>query len=211
MSASFHLDTRQFNKAIVDYKFACGRDWADIINKKALQLAFEAMKETGKADKEAIRKLQELPWWPKYIAKRISKTGASYTRRIKGKTETFNVKGRYTRAEARAISRRIIMARVRSTAFHKSGWLPAIKRLFPLVKDRAGLRSGQSGVKIVGVEKGSGIAAMPGASPWAMIKNSAEGITKMGKGALQRALNYVTADTMVYIARKMQERANKMR
>lgn len=210
MTPVLTLDVWSFNQVLRRYAELSKRDWADIVNRKALQLAFETLKETPKADAAAIRELESKEWWPKYIAKRI--TGAGVT--FKHKKATIHIQGRgYTRAEARQVSRKIIAARVRSTAFFKSGWLPAIRTLLPLVRDKAKLAVTVGGAKQVGVDKGRARPAVSGTSPAAEIINSAfpseAKLKQFGVPALQRALERVKIDTAEYILRKTMDSAKK--
>lgn len=207
MKPTISIDTREFNRVLHEYQRHSRKDWADIVNAKALDVSFRALAETPKADVSEIRALEAREWWPKYVAKRIIGGGVSFR---KGKAK-INIQGRgFSRAEAKLVSKKIIAARARSVAFLKSGWLPAIRRLYPLVKDRikSGVRIG--GARQYGVEKGSASPAAAGDNPAAIIINSTVGIEKMGVEPLQRAVDGAAADMAVYIARKMEETARRV-
>lgn len=192
---------KDFNRAMQAYYAASKYEWPDILNRKGLQLAFEALNETPKAEREAIRNLEKLDWWPKYVANRI-KAGFTFSKRAKGVQSKVTIKGRFTKEMAREVSKKIIAGRLRSVAFLKAGWLPAIRTLFPRVRNKPFVRMTAGGAKQYGRDKGSAVAARPTANPFAEIVNSAEGIEKIGRPALARAMAKVTADMLSYIAQR---------
>lgn len=206
MQPTIQLDTRVFNQVLNEYQRLNRRTWPEIVNAKSLDVAFRALKETPKANAADIQALESKPWWPKYVAKRI--VGGVSFRKGKGRV---NIHGRgYSREDAKLVSQKIIAARKRSVAFVKSGWLPAIKRLFPLVKDKQFARGSVGGARQVGAEKGSARPAVPGDNPSALIINSAIGVEKVGVGPLQRAIDGAAADMAEYIARKMEGNARQV-
>ena len=78
MSATFTLDTREFQKAIREYVAATGKDSADAINRQARNFAIKCI-GTSKKSKgaAAIRALKSESWWPKMIASIMSKQAGS--------------------------------------------------------------------------------------------------------------------------------------
>lgn len=206
MRPTIQLDTTKFNQVMREYARWNKRDWADIVNAKALDVAFRALKETPKASVSEIRQLESKEWWPKYVAKRIAK-GVSFR---KGKAK-LNFQGEgFTRQDARQVSKAIIAARSRSVAFVKSGWLWGIRDLWRIVKDKVFARGGTGGVRAIGQPKGSARPAVAGDNPAALIINSAIGVEKVGVAPLQRAVDGAAVDMASYIARKMEERARKV-
>lgn len=212
MQPTIQLDTRVFNAVFQQYAKHNRRDWAEICNDKALDVAFRALKETPKADVSGVKAVAQKDWWPKYVAKRIvSKKGVSFTRKVGGVKQKLHYQGRgYTRDEARKVSAGIIAARVRSLAFLKSGWLPAIQRLWTIVRRAKKFNRGTQGAKRYGVEKGTATVAVAGDHPVAFIVNSTIGIEKHGVGPLQRAVDASAADMRVYIGRKLEEAARRV-
>ncbi len=205
MQPTIQLDTRGLNAVLQEYQRHNRRDWADICNDKALDVAFRAIPETPKADVSGIKALPSKPWWNKYVAKRIAGKGATYR---KGKSK-IHIQGKgYDRKDAQNVSKMIIAARSRSVAFLKSGWLPAIRRLLPLSKKPR--KSSTQGSKQYGVDKGSATPAHPGDNPAAFIINSAIGIEKHGVAPLQRAIDGSVADMVTYINRKLEESARRV-
>lgn len=209
MKPTIQLDTRLFNRVMQQYSEINRRTYPEIVNAKALDVSFRALKETPKADKAEIKALAEKPWWPKYIAKRIAGKGVVAFRKGASK---IRIQGKgFTREEAKKISEKIIASRVRSIAFRKAGWLPAIRRLYPLCKDKQYARGTTGGARQYGVDKGSARPAVPGDNPFALIVNSAEGIDRYGGvEALQRAINGAAMDMAEYIARKLEGNARKV-
>ncbi len=207
MKPTITVDSRQFQQVFREYAKWNKRDFADIVNAKMLDVTFRALSETPKADVSQIKNLESQSWWPKYVAKRIAGGGVRFRRG----SAKINIQGAgYTRAEARQVSRKIIAARSRSVAFVKSGWLPAIKRLLGIVRQRISSRTSTAGVKQVGVPKGSVRPAAPGDSPSSEAINSALGVEKVGVGPLERAFAGAAADMEVYIARKLEDRARRV-
>ena len=183
MSASFTIDARKFDTVLRDYQRVSRKDWKDICNSKAIDVAFRALKETPKAKAAAIKAVAKQPWWPKLISKRMGKG--------------------HTREEAAEYSRKVIASRLRSVTFLKSGWLPAVRRLWVVARDKF-FAGNAGGARQYGQAKGSVTPAVAGDNPAAIIVNSAAGIDKMGVGALQRAVDGAAADMADYIARKME-------
>lgn len=215
-------NVQQFGAMLREYKKWCPYDWKDIVNRKALSVAFEALKETVKAKAAEIKALESKDWWPKYIAKRITGKGVTFKRTHYQKVQskrgikrvtthsTIHYEGKgYTREEARRISKLIISARLRSIGFLKSGWLPAIRTLWPLVKDKP-RGNNASGARQYGANKGEAVPAVASANPHAVIKNSTDGIEKYGELAVSIAIDRVIADTFEYIKRKMTERVTSV-
>jgi len=60
------LDTRQFDKALVQYAAASKKDFADISNKRVYDISLRSIKYVKNADKSSVRALQKeekLLWW----------------------------------------------------------------------------------------------------------------------------------------------------
>lgn len=197
MKPSAKFDNSSFSRKFQEYAALNKRDQADLANAKLLQLAFKAQELTEKADSSKIAQVATKPWWPKFISKQMRG-------RVVG-----NRKGAYHRA-AKQLSRRFLASRKKGAGFLKSGYLPAIRRLLPIVKDRSLSRPNAfGGAKQYGQDKGSVMPAKPGDFVYAEISNSAKGITKKGAEAMEQAKQFVMADMDKYIARKMQERIDQ--
>ncbi len=218
-AVSFKVNTAEFQRTLRRYREFSKRDLATIVNTKALFIARRALRETPKADKAKIAK--ELG--------RIIKTGknAGKLRLAKGSQHDAPLAaliinkrlgtGRGLRGEAMAKTiRSFIASRMRSIAFLKSGWIPAIKALSPFAELRGAPRQGPAPVQY-GRPKGSGTPARGSTwNPKAIIENAA-GDNKENRGALityggpalQAAVDAETASMKEYIGRKLTESAAK--
>jgi hypothetical protein len=204
--ATVTTNAAQLSKLLVEYAKLARKDNKEVANKTALDVVFQALKETKKASTAAIKALEQQPWWPKYVSKRIMGKGVTFRK----KSAKIHIQGKgFSEADAKEVSRKIIAARLRSVAFLKSGWIPAIKRLWPIVKDKPRANRNEGGARQYGQEKGSARPARDGAICVAEIINSANGIEKIGPEAAQKAIDFVAADRAAYISRKMQETARR--
>lgn len=195
------FNTREFQAALKSYAEVSKRDWPEIVNRQALNLALRSMQFTPKAERAAIQANEGKDWWPKYIAKRIKGSGVVIKQR--GRAFGTVIRERYTRAEARKVSRAIIQARVRASAFCRAGWIPAAK----LLAQKLG-RTIRVSAKQFGKAKGAATAATVGRAT-AEIINSARGAGKVGAAAFQAAINFVANDMREYTLKKMAERARQ--
>jgi len=110
-------------------------------------------------------------------------------------------KGLWGPAMAEAINQ-MLAARMKSIAFLKSGWIPAIKYLEKLVKKKAGAPRMESRVAQIGKAKGSAKVEGSGFHAKAIIENAAsakrdkkDALDKFGMPALQRAFDFETLST----------------
>lgn len=201
MKPTVTIDIQKGLRVLEQYQRLTGKDGPDIVNSKGLDFSFRALKETPKASREQIQQLEAKPWWPRFIRKRMREKGLTG-----GKRKT-NVKFGATGSFAAEYSKKIIGSRLRAVAFVKSGWLPAIKHLYSIVRDKSFARGSIGGARIVGQPKGDVRPARSGNNPTAIMTNSAAGVDRVGVEAAQRAMDQVAADTAEYIARKLEGRA----
>lgn len=217
MDATFQFDTREFDRALVEYAAITGKAWPEICNDKARDLCFRTVQFLPKADAAAIAALVTREWWPKYIAKRLMRQGGVVGMVGKGRKASFVslrafqgggrlAAGHYTRAEARALSARILSSRKRAISFMKSGFAKAGQAL-------PGRGGGARGKSELTMAQGTAIAAQftrPVAEAIVTYYSNRGGGDVARKEAiavkgLQRAINFVAADMQAYIARKMDE------
>lgn len=222
---AFRIDTREFDRTMRQYMEHSKRDWAQIFNTSGFFVARRATVDTKQADPREIRSLRE---------RAVIGTGRRFR---KGKATKVTVRddlsttraARILQAERRAtgqpsISRvdlpqavkRFIAARLRSIAYIRSGWIPAIKRLEPFADVRGRPRM-DSRAKQYGRPKGG---AKPARNLWrttCQIFNSAwtrksgdEGLRKVGQAGLQAAFNHELRSKREYIARKLLDRAKRL-
>jgi len=212
MSAKIEFDTSKMTRALTEYQAATKKDFTEVVNRAAMNTAFRAAQFTKKADKSSIQALENQPWWPRYIAKYFREKGHTFVKTSSAKkfgpgksTIRRFVKGSsYTKAEARALSRRIIGARVRAISFIRSGWIPAIRILAPFAKVQLRVDAKQRGQA-----KGDAKPAKVSINPTAHISNSVKGSGKIGGAALQQAIDFVAKDMIEYARKKMIETARR--
>lgn len=122
----FNVNKDRFSRALKSYMASGKRDVREVLNRKAKDLIIKTAMRVPAANRSAIRNLNKKDWWPKYIAKVISRTGHTLTRsksvkgafgRKKKTSRTFTLKGGYTVNQARMVSRDIIGKRSRGVGF----------------------------------------------------------------------------------------------
>jgi hypothetical protein len=167
------VDTREFDRALKELAREAQKSLPEVVNDQAFRLANEALDRTKRANSGKM--LSELG------RKVASYKFASYNK--KGKQRIYKKPARvYSEWEdtlmARIIQRRrknmgkpplwgsdlgeaaksVINARMKSTGFAASGWLPAIRKLGWAARkkgyDAAGSRRTRGGVHVKGVDKG---------------------------------------------------------
>lgn len=221
------LDTREWDRTFPRYMKRTRRDLATVLNTKLFYIARRATVETPKADKSAIQKLREArkktTFTKRGKPKIINTTAAALIiqarRANEGKKPLKN-------AEAKKEGSDMVKARLRSIAFLKSGYLPAIKRLEPLA-DRKGIPRQDKSGKQVGRPKGFARPARDGSwRPSAMLQNDAlpktrggllkrmfgdkrAGAMKFAGPALQRAFDHEVRSMKDYLFRKLQAGAKR--
>ena len=194
---NMELDTREFQKALLKYIPTTKRDLPEIVNKRAINVAFKAIRFTPKANAAKIRPALRLK-------SRLNAPLASLIlNKLQGK---YGRKGYYG-AEMRAEVEKFIKGRVRGIGYLKSGWLASAQQMARL----AGMKVGRSrATKVYGKgEHGQARHAKPGWTPSATIINLAEGIADVGKPALQKAINAEAREIMRHVTRKLKGTARK--
>lgn len=200
------VDTSNYDKALKEYIKATRRDASEIVNQKAYWIGIGAIKETYKANRTAIKNDLEKPADKMHgltVAEAII-----VTRRHKNHEKPL------TRGELRKEARQLINKRIRAIGFLKSGWIPGVKRLAPLVSKRIS----------VGMQKPNRAKDKGGASPAsrttftnryvASIWNDiiadnnprAQAYMRMG---LQKSLDAEARSMMSYVEAKMRKNAEK--
>jgi hypothetical protein len=213
------LDDREFRAAFKEYAIAYKKDFAYLANRQALNVAIKTGQRTPIASRGKIEKLPKRLWWPMFVAKRIySDKGVRVkvdgkSRKIKGSKGRKNKKGaligvkRYTRAEARLVSQRLIEARLRRVGFIRSGWAPAIRELKKQkLRAKFAELQGISGIKR---PKGTAYVARAGVSPLAIIINHSQGAERVGARALQEGLNAAAVDMRGFVKEQCGQTAKK--
>jgi hypothetical protein len=209
MASSFRLDVREFKSTLNRYRQYSRRDNVEIVNTKAFFIARRAVVETPKADSAKVRKFFDR------ATQRIVGMIINARRGKRGE------KGLYGEA-MREAQMMMKAARLRSVAFLKSGWLPAIKTLEKLTNYRRGVARSEAGSAIgralqIGQPKGHAVPAREGSFlAKAVITNLADArrdtkqaLYKFGGPALQRAIDFETASMKQYIEQKQRQSAQR--
>ena len=206
-NAQFKIDDREFKKTLDNYLKFTRRTIPEIVNTKAFFIARAAVVYTPKADSSKVRK---------FFSKSTQKIVGMIINKRRGER---GEKGLYgdEMAEAQAMMK---AARLRSVAFIKSGWLPAIKTLGKLIPSKSGAMRSEEGdatgrTKQVGQEKGKCSPAKGGGFlAKAIITNMAnarhdtkDALMQFGGEALQKAIAHETLSMKVYIEDKLQKSA----
>lgn len=144
MNASISIDYREFDRAMVEYAAASGKDFAEVSNRQTLNLAIQGLAECKVATDGAIQKVQGFPWWPKYIAAAMKKrAGTKYlakmmrlkSNKARAKTESSFGRDRfYSREDARTFSARIITKRLKAIRFMRFFFLALARKIQPHTK-----------------------------------------------------------------------------
>ena len=196
----------EMNSTLRRYMQYTSRDAVTVVNTKAFYIARRAVVETPKANLSDIRKFAQL------------KGGAIIGRMINKRRGERGEPGLYGDEMLKEVGT-VIAARLRSSSFLKSGWLPAIKTLAPLadkIHRQAGDTISSRGAKQYKGAKGTGKAATTG-NILATIINSASGpherneaLKKYGEPALQKAWNMEISSMRAYIEKKLAASARQL-
>ncbi len=211
----------QWQKTLKQYQAFSEKDWVDICNNKALDLAIKCVLNTPKADSGAIKSLpvslgkSELGnsrWYAYVVNMMVSKGEATSRAHIPAKRGERLSSIESWRHKVGAASKRIIGRRVSAVGFLKSGWLACVGTLLAVSGVEPKRRSYGSG-KVFGNPKGYVVAAKRGqVRPFAIIANTCASAVK-GKGAHRAheiiqegatlALQASDADMREYIEKKI--------
>lgn len=230
MSATVEVDFREWNAALRLLWNESSRELEDFVNGQAFRVAYEAIKQTKITDRAKL--IRQLGATQQYKPVRQRKTGKIYMKRngVTMKKDSFAERilyKRYAEYEKWGIRgetmdqmvRNLVAARIRSIAFIKSGWIPAVQALARVIKRKPNTSGTLQGAKIYGKKKGG---AVPCRYSWnkenfATITNTAL-MTRRDKLALpaqggnpmpiaekglQAALNVATRDMLQHLADKL--------
>jgi hypothetical protein len=164
----FKLDYREFNSTLEKYRdFHRKRSVPQIVNKKALYIARGAIRETQRPDKATIQKslgqrIFDLVRTKSGRSRRTLKAGnlsaplaaliVNYRRGQK------NEKGLYGGEMKKAINSLVTHA-IRARAFLASGWIPAVKKLSPLVRGKGDMPPDDSDARKIKNPSGRAVPA----------------------------------------------------
>jgi hypothetical protein len=227
---TFNIDMREFNQALDRYMDVTTRSLPDVLNKKALYIARGALRRTPSTEKGAITSsLGQIIHKKSGVELKLRKGGEVYSNLgskeanapmaaliINARRGRADHPGLYGQEMTQAIEA-LIAARNRSRAFLKSGWIPAIRTLSPLVKDSYGFDGANGRAVQVNRAKGMAVPARAGFDCQAIIENSASGdhetnqaLHKYGRPALQEAFNAEAASMNRLVADRQYEEARRI-
>lgn len=213
---SVKINDREFQSTLRKYILASSREVPDICNTKSFFIARRAVIETPKADKQEIKTNLGSIKKNKDGSRTMELTPSATNGDVPLAALIVNAKrgrrglpGLYGSAMSEAIEN-MLGGRMRSVAFLKSAWLPAVRLLATLVKNKSGVARSDRTAREYGQPKGSAIPAREGFRVKAIIINSASSASdkvgalhKYGGPALQRAFDYETRSMKQYIADKL--------
>lgn len=206
-------EMRKFRATLAKYAEVNKRTFKDIVNSKALDVAFKSLALTEKADADKVAAtlgqvatgtIKDRKTGMLKKGRRIyDSSEASFAARIINKRLRDQGKKMLWGDALAAAVKKFINARLRSIAFIRSGFLPAIRQLSRVNKDASMRKMVGSLARQFGQDKGRAIPATETYQPAAYIINSAfKGSTKAEtvahKGTVA-ALHAVRADMLVYI------------
>lgn len=208
---------KSLERAVVQMLDYSSRTGPQIVNQKLMNVAGRAANKTPMANRQQIR--SELGEIGRRL--RVTKKGklVRTSRRIYATARTKNaplsalminkrraakgLKGLSGR-EMRTEVNKMVRGKVTSAGFLKSAYFPGIKTLARTL-DRPFIIARMQGIKTVGQSKGRAYPApRKSLNPSATLINSAKEISRFGVAALEEAFQEETADTLSYVAARMQ-------
>ncbi len=203
-------DQSQFNAVLIEEVKHTKRTVSQVLNTHAYFIARKALWYTHKADKSAIS--AQLSARPNYghgdtvaeaiMIARLKEAGGYYT---------------MSGSEFESAVRKFVGSRLRSVAFLKSGWIPAIRILETFTSTKSGAAARDSEARVYGQEKGAAYPAVAGEVMTAKIVNDAlakgdeggKALAKYGGAGLDTAFYDETQSMKEYTDRKLQEQFNE--
>jgi hypothetical protein len=230
VSVEAKTELSRFNRVLTRYQEATKKSARDVINRAALNVAFESMKGTRRAKAEEIKRLgttsdpNRKVWWM-YVTKILKSTGYTIKRntfasvrigsrkrkRVKTGTVEVGIQGSFTREDLVRASNDIKSKRVRGIGYIAAGFLPAVRYFWNKVKDKPFLRSGPSVPKQYGSPLGRGYEEGSVFNPSAVIMNTTEAAVKVGRQAVLNAMRTVGIDMAGYLQKRMKRDAERAR
>ena len=209
MPNGVEFDLSQFHSALDKYAQVSKRDFADIVNKRAINIAFISMRKTPAAQARSIKAS---------LMRRVKGNGRKGKGRppiaalmIASGSKKAGLVGKPSPglygAKMREEIEGLVKRRVRTRAYIKSGFLKAIRGIEPYVKGRAKRRP--QNIKKFSKEPGKGKRAIAVIKPVAVIINYATEAKKIAGPAIQAAINADARDMVKYAEKVMAKRARE--
>ena len=193
MSVKIELDTRDFQRALIEYRDFRKKDNAYVCNRQGAQLAYHAFWKTHKADKSKVITQFANPKVARAaVIGRLRKNGrALITRDIVKRTKA------------------LMAGKIRS-GFIAAGWIPAVRKL--KAKASAGVgsirRKAGYGSATLARETINTFSEIINAS-FTKDRTSAAALQKFGSEGLRKAIPIVTADMRKFIVDQLAKRAKR--
>ncbi len=212
MTPTLHIDQSEFQRTLIEYMGRTKRTIAEVINRKAFDIVLAAFQATPRADRGAVM----AAIGASLVSERVNRKGKTVRRYAYGPDRNLinlvqaNRASRgqppLTQAEALAKGK----GRLRAVGSLAAGWLIPMRKLAASF----GLRSTETGPRVK--QKGGATPAKSGWDPvaeWTYTltenKPSGQQIDPRVVTALQAGFDFATKDMQVYLARKMQEDADR--
>ena len=210
MQLTLKVDTSQLNSKLKEYMNYSRRSLSEAVNQHAYYIARNAVNSTRAATKEEIKRDLEAAS-NKYPSVPLAAILVNKKRREDGKPGLSGTK-MTTEIE------RFIRKAQASRNFLRAGWIPAVKKLEGMVKQRGGPKM-VSGVKIKGVAKGGAKPAISSSylnrfvcKIWNSVfggKKANPRVTRYLEEGAQIAINLEIASMQKYIEKKQAEAAHR--
>ncbi len=202
-------DQSGFEAALKEELKHTKRTFAEALNTHAYFIARKALWHTHKADRFTIQ--SQLTARPQY-AEADSLAEAILIARYRAQGGWPSSGAEFDRA-----IKKFTASRLRSVAFIKSGWIPAIRILETFASTKSGAAPRDSEARIYGQEKGAAYPAVDGEVMTAKIVNDAlakgdeggKALHKYGEAGLDLAFYSETASIKDYIEKKLIEQFEK--
>jgi hypothetical protein len=223
-NVSIQLDLRDFNSTLQRYMEFTKKDLAEVVNTKAFFICLKALKHTPNArasqiEREMRQKIIVDRAQGKTVIRR-SRKGVARVNLIVNARRKWNGDPGLQGAEMEAAALKIINARKAAVGFAKAGWVWALRDLAPYVPSASRYATAH-GIRIGSRPLGSSTAAQPGLTPAALIANRAwptrtpnvanvQRLQSLMRDALARAIDEEEDDMLIYMERKLQDRAREM-
>lgn len=225
MNDGITVDWIQFNAALTEYVAVSSKDQSEAINHAGLNMAIKGIQATKVAEAAAIRKLKDMTWWPKYVAKVMSKmaggkAGSKLYQSMWAKEEMqYHRKGAWMldREEtsyvrfAKKLSSELLAKRTKAVKFMRFFFLSMAWKIRPY----SGGASAPAGTSFAGME--TDVRPATAGNPRLEMTSRYDYRTRSEKTArkaerllnqwLQAAIPVAIADMRTYIERKLAQRA----
>jgi hypothetical protein len=195
MSGAMTVDFREYDKAMIQYAAASGKDFKDVVNRQLLNLSIQGVKLQKRAARDEIKALKDKPWWPKLVSKVLREK-----------------QGRFSQADYDRTSKALIRKSLRSIGFMRFFFIRMSQVVSPLTgkPPRKGKTFGGFDISLAPATNKTPTTTVSVKYDY---KNrsaaDARGADKLLQKILPRAIQKTVADMKKYTDRKMGITAKK--